>query len=102
VCSSDLPDIGGIVVLVVIIPDGLYHGFPKGGLVGSALGGVLPVDKGVVFLTVLGLTVGHGQFDVLPLEVDHRIEKIVQVVVVLQKVLQSVFGMEPFPVEQYG
>ena len=50
---QSVADVGIFLVLVVELLDGTGNVFLQGSLVCAALGGVLPVDKGVVFFAVL-------------------------------------------------
>ncbi len=67
---------------------------------GSALCGMLPVDKWIIDLTVL-VAMRHGQLHVLLLKVDDGI-KPVSVHIFLQQVHQPVFGNKGIPVKGYG
>ena len=65
-------DVPRLIVFLEEVPQGFDDGFPEGRLVGASLGGVLPVDEGVIFFSVL-VTVGNDHFYVFSLQVDDRI-----------------------------
>ena len=85
---QSVADVGIIHVLVVELLDGAGQVLFQGCLVCTALGGVLAVDKGIVFFAVL-VGMCKGYLDVLPLEVDDVVEAFAGHVV-LQQVFQPV------------
>lgn len=78
-------DVPRLIIFLEEVPQGFDDGFPEGRLVGASLGGVLPVDEGVVLLPVLA-AMSEGHFNVMPFQVDdgvqgffaHRFRKQVQ------------------------
>ena len=93
-------DVPRLIIFLEEVPQGFDDGFPEGRLVGASLGGVLPVDEGVVLLPVLA-AMSEGHFNVMPFQVDdgvqgvfaHRFRKQVQ---------QPVFGDVAAAVEMQG
>ena len=81
--DETVADVLDVHVLTVELLDGAGYVLLEGTLMRAALGGVLPVDKGVVFLAVLR-GVGEGDFDVLTDEMDNRVKPRVGHVVVEQ------------------
>ena len=90
-------DVRGVVVLVVEFLDRLGDGGAQGRLVRAALRGVLAVDERVVALAV-ARAVGDHHLDVLPREVDGRVERVLGHVVV-HEVQQTVFRNVALAVE---
>ena len=68
-------DIGEFVVFVIKLLDGAGNMLLEGALVGTALRGVLTIDKGVVLLIIL-VGMGEGNLYVLGLEVYDGIEEL--------------------------
>ena len=95
------PDVGGIEFFVVEFADGFDDGFAEGLLVGAALGGVLPVDEGVVLFAV-GAAMGEGDFDFIFLEVDDGVAPFGFFGVEFEEIFEAIFGLEFFPVEDDG
>ncbi len=67
-------DVGVLEVASEVVLDGAADGLLEGAQVRAALGGVLAVDEGIVLLAVL-VDVRDGHLDILPLEMDDRIER---------------------------
>ena len=66
----------------------------------AALGGMLPIDKGVILLAVL-IGVGDDDFDVKAFEVYRRIQRVFGHIVA-QQVQQAVAAAVTSAVEHYG
>ena len=73
---QSVADIGVFEILVEIFLDGTGDVLLEGTLVGTALSGVLAVDKRMVFFAIL-TGMGEGYLDVVALEVDDGIDAIV-------------------------
>ncbi len=84
-----LSDIGGFIVFLVEISYHFHKSLTKGLLVGAALGGILSVDKAEDLFAVV-VVVRDGDLDVIPLQVDNGISKLVLVGPALQQVKQAV------------
>ena len=76
-----------ILILAKELLDGLGYMLLKGTLMGSALGGVLAVYEGIVFLAIL-VGMGKGYLDVFALHVDNLIEALIGHIV-RKKILQT-------------
>ena len=87
-----------VVVLLVEVAQHLDDGLAERLLVRAAHRGVLAVDERVVLLAVVR-AVGERDLDVLPLEVDDRIEDLAAEVL-LEQVPQAVLGPERLAVER--
>ena len=94
------PDIIGIKILFVKLPDGLHQRFAECSLVGSTLGGMLAIDKGIILFTI-HLTMGESKFKIAVFQVDDRI-KDRGINIAVQQVEQPILRMEPFTVENDG
>ena len=97
---QSVADVGIFLVLVVELLDGTGNVFLQGSLVCAALGGVLPVDKGVVLFAVL-VGVCEGNLDVLSFQVDDVVKAFAGHVV-FQQVLQPVAGNDALAVVNEG
>jgi hypothetical protein len=93
-----LADVGGVVVLLEVVAEGLDEGLAEGREVRAAHGGVLAVDEGPVFLAVV-FAVGDGDLDVLALEVDDRVERLAGEFLG-EEVLEAVLRLEGLAVER--
>ena len=71
---ESVADVGIVKVFVEILLDGACQVFFESTLVCTSLGGVLSVDEGVVLFAVL-VGMGEGYLDVLPFQVDNRVER---------------------------
>ena len=83
-------DVGEVLVLVEKLLNRTADSFAVGGLVGTALDGVLTVHEGVVLLAGLR-GMGQGDLDVLTLQVDDGVERIYGHVLG-QQIEQAVLG----------
>ncbi len=90
-CSYDsLPDVLRSVVLLVELLESLCDGFPECRQMRSPVAGVLSVHERRDVLPV-GVAVGEHDFDVLPFEMDRRVERLFGKIVV-HDVEKSVLG----------
>ena len=96
-----LAAVGGVVVLLEELLERLGDGLAVGGQVRAAVAGVLAVDKGGDVLAV-GVAVAQDDLDVLALEVDGRVERLVAEEVLVDEVQQAVFRLVRGPVEREG
>ena len=89
-----------VVVLLVEIAEHLDDRFAERLLVGAAHRGVLAVDERVVLLAVVR-TMGERDFEVVPLQMNDRIED-VTAERLLEQVPEAVLGAERLAVEREG
>src|SRR5882672_7224035 len=64
-----LADIGSIIIFLIEVTDDLYKCLAKRLLMGSALGGILSVDKTEYLLPVITI-MSNGNLDVFPFKMD--------------------------------
>src|SRR5690606_8221198 len=76
-------NIRSIEFLFIKFTDRLHDRFTIGRLMRTTLRGMLSVDKGIIFFTIL-LTVGHGDFNIISLKVNDRIAHAFGIYVALQ------------------
>ncbi len=86
--NQSVTDIGIIHVFVEEFLDSTGDVFLESTLMRTSLRGVLTVDKGVIFFSVLS-GMSEGYFDVFPFQVDNRVKSGCRHVVV-QKVYQTI------------
>ena len=86
-CHDTCTDVAILEVLLEELLDGLGNMFLESTLVGSALRGVLTIDKRIVLLAIL-IGMGEGNLDILSLQMDDGIEGI-GTHAVLEQVLQT-------------
>ncbi|CAI8195210.1 MAG: Uncharacterised protein [Flavobacteriaceae bacterium] len=79
-----------------------YQSFSESRLMCSPLSGVLPIDKGMVFFTILRSAVGYRNFDILSPQVNDGVKQIIGVCLILQQISQSIFRIEFYSIEVYG
>ena len=68
-------DVGGVPLLFVELAQGLDERFAEGRQMGAALGGVLPVDEGIILLAAAH-GVGEDHIDVIAFQHDGFIERL--------------------------
>ncbi len=81
-----------ILILAIELLDGLGDMFLEGTLMGTALGGMLTIDEGIVLLSIL-VGMGESYLDVLALHVNNLVEALVGHIV-LQEVLQAMTAQD--------
>ena len=86
--NQSVTNVGIVHVLVEELLDGAGDVFFESTLMCTSLGGMLTVDKGVIFFSVLS-GMREGDFDVFPFQVDDRVKSGCRHVVI-QKVYQTV------------
>ena len=86
-CHDTITDIRKLLVLIIEFFDGTGNVLLQSTLMRTALCGMLPIDKGIVFLAIL-VSMGKGNLDVIALQVYYVI-KAFGSHVILQKVFQT-------------
>ena len=86
-CSHNTSSDVTILIFSKEIADGPGDMLLEGTLMGTALSGMLTIDEGIVFLTIL-IGMGEGNLDILAFQVDYRIKSVVGHTIV-QQIFQS-------------
>ena len=93
-----LANVCRIVVLIEVVAQNSHQGLAEGAMMGTALGGVLAVDKGIVLLALASLRMGKSHFDVFAAQVNNLVHYLTAQVVG-QKILEAVLGIILLAVE---
>ena len=70
-----------IVILIKVIAQNRHQGLSEGAMMGTALGGMLAVDKGIVLLALASLRMGKGNLDVFAAQVNNLVHHLAAQVV---------------------